>query len=181
MSMGDFSGNIRDEVILAVPDSTLETALDLVTDGNYSAFIGTGVSFTFANNFEVATNGANTVPAAVIESVKKAGSSYELAVNLIAYEAPFEISKTGLAVGDYVESAASGAWQKDNTNGVYRVVAYTSPYASVVKILPGITKYVAVLGQTISGTYTQAEVQAISTKVDLILTSLVASGAMKAS
>lgn len=57
---------------------------------------------------------------------------------------------------------------------------------TVVRVLlfhvpPPRAAVVAALGQTISGTYSQSEVQAISTKVDAILTALKAVGLMASS
>lgn len=176
MAMGEYSGNLHSELILAVPGSTLQTALDAVTDGNYSAWNKVNVYFAFANqDFEIEVTGANEVPDAYIESIRKVGDSYDVVVNLISMECPFEISITGIALGDYVESGAAGVWAKDNANGQYRVISYTTPKAGVVKIPGGIAaeQTFTAIGATFADlAAARTAVNTLKTEVEALVTKL---------
>lgn len=160
--MQPFKGNYGGVILPGVAGATLKAVLAGVTDEDYTAYLGKGVAYSLASDWSVEYSGANTVPDGVINSINKnSAGDFEIGVYSHKYSGYMEISLAGLALGDYVESAASGAWQKDNVNGTALVVAYTTPLAHVL-VTKG--KNVTALAGTLTGSVdgTIADVAAIA-------------------
>lgn len=152
------------------------------------SFVQAGEVFTYTNSTgndiasgDVVTSGKLIGIAATDIPDGESGAVNTCGVYQLTKKASLAISQGDVVFWD----ASPGEVTKTAADGVPLGVAFEdagSSDSTVLVLLPeGSNKTaanVAALGQTISGTYTQAEVQAISTKVDAVLTALKNAGLM---